>query len=87
MPLRAVWIRLPEQVNHLTEKITAIKVALTEPDPREVEKIDLRLGLDLPERALTHFRQAFTHQPSLAQQQNAGRVWAAGMELQAGRCP
>ena len=50
---------LSEHIAHLEQKIEAFKSALAAPALNDAERVDLRLDLDLAERALAHFRKAF----------------------------
>jgi len=50
---------LQQHLSNLEKKIAGIEAALNEPGRNKDEKMDLRLDLDLAERALAHFRRAF----------------------------
>jgi hypothetical protein len=50
---------LSEHIAYLERKVEAIRRALSDPDLGDLEKADLRLDLDMAERALAHFHKAF----------------------------
>jgi len=50
---------LHEHISYLERRVQTLKTALADADHSAAEKMDLRIDLDLAERALSHFRRAF----------------------------
>lgn len=50
---------LREHITQLEQRIESLEAALADPDRTTTEKVDLRLDLEIAERALTYFRKAF----------------------------
>ena len=50
---------LHEHISYLERRVQTIKAALADADHNAAGEMDLRIELDLAERALSHFRRAF----------------------------
>jgi hypothetical protein len=50
---------LSEHIAYLEHKSATLRVAIADPDRTAAERVNLRMDLDMAERALSFFRKAF----------------------------